>query len=155
MVLAAQLGCAAAPYERAQYRVGAVGGVLYSNSLVVGREVAPRKTATGPRVEYALLLQNEGNEIAKLGLSEVTAELNGQRGRVQARCAQHGFLPSRSLDLRPGQRLRLDCQLSLTPSGAQEARTSDSEIVFGVPILYAGQLVTPEFSYRLTLEDSS
>jgi hypothetical protein len=150
-------GCGgAASYDRAEYTAGSVASLLFSNSLVITREVRPRKLPGGGiKVDYALLFQNEGAEPARLGLAEVTAKLNDQPERVVVTCGQHGYLPSRSLDLPAGQRLRIDCRLTLTSAGVREARASDSEIVFAIPILSAGRLVEPSFAFRLKREDLS
>jgi hypothetical protein len=150
-------GCGGpAVYDRAEYTAGSVASLLFSNSLVVTREVRPQKLPRGGiSVDYSLLFQNEGAESARLGLAEVKAKLNGQLQRVAVSCAAHGYLPSRSLDLPAGQRLRVDCRLSLTPAGIREARVSDSEIAFAVPVLSAGRLVEPSFAFRLKLEDFS
>lgn len=151
------VGCGGpAVYDRAEYTAGSVASVLFSNSLVVTREVKPRKVSGGGiKVEYALLFQNEGAESARLGLAEATAKLNGQLGRVVVSCGQHGYLPSRSLNLLAGQRLRVDCRLTLTAAGITDARGSDSEIAFAIPVLSAGRLVEPSFTFRLKLEDLS
>lgn len=150
-------GCSSPPpYDRAQYSVGSVASVLFSNTLVVTREVLPRKSASGSlEVEYALLFQNEGAEAVRLLLSEATAQLNGLPERATVRCAAHGYLPSAALSLPPGQRLRLDCTLGLTAQGVSDARSADTEIVFELPVLSGGRLVTPSFEYRLKLEDAT
>jgi hypothetical protein len=149
-------GCGADGYDRAQYAVGSVGGVLFSNSLVVTRQVLPQRSANGGlSLEYALLFQNEGASSARLGLADAYAKLDGEPDLAQVRCGAHGSSPSPALDIAPGQRLRVDCRLSLTPEGLVEARISDRELLLAVPLLSGGQLVTLSFTYRLKLEDAS
>src|SRR5687767_7307596 len=128
LVLSGLGGCGGGGYDRAQYSVGAVAGVLFSNSLVVTRQVLPQRTPDGGlSVEYALLFQNVGAADARLGLAEAYAKLDGEPDLALARCAAHGASPSPALVITPGQRLRVDCRLSLTPEGLAEARSSDRE----------------------------
>jgi hypothetical protein len=155
LALGALSGCGAGGYDRAQYSVGAVAGVLFSNSLVVTRQVLPQKTPNGLSVEYALLFQNESAAAARLGLAEAHAKLDGEPDLALARCAAHGSLPSAALVIPPGQRMRVDCRLSLTPEGLAEARASDRELLLTLPLLSGGELVTLSFTYRLKLEDAS
>jgi hypothetical protein len=156
LALGALSGCGGGGYDRAQYSVGAVAGVLFSNSLVVTRHVLPQKTPNGGlSVEYALLFQNQSAAAARLGLAEAHAKLDGEPDLALARCAAHGSLPSVTLVIPPGQRMRVDCRLSLTPEGLAEARASDRELLLVVPLLSGGELVMLSFTYRLKLEDAS
>lgn len=150
-------GCGGAvPYDRAEYSLGTVARLAYSNSLVVKREVLPERTRNGRlSVEYALLFQNEGAETAQLALSEAYAKLDGEPDLATVRCASHGFLPSRAIQVAAGQRVRVDCRLSLTAEGIVEARTSDRQLAFWLPVLSGGQVVELEFIYRLKIEDLS
>ena len=143
-------------YDRAQYCLGTIARLSYSNSLVVKREVMPMRTREGGvSVEYALLFQNEGAEPAQLALSEAYAKLDGEPELATVRCASHGVLPSRAIQVAAGQRVRVDCRLGLTAAGVLEARASDRQLAFWLPVLSGGQVVELEFIYRLKLEDLS
>jgi hypothetical protein len=150
-------GCgSASQYDRAEYDLGTVARLSYTNSLVVKRQVMPKRTRGGGlSVEYSLLFQNEGTEVAQLALSEAYAKLDGEADLATVSCAAHGFLPSRTIQVPAGQRLRVDCQLGLTPEGIAEARVSDRQLAFWLTVLSAGQVVELGFHYRLKLEDLS
>jgi hypothetical protein len=148
-------GCAARGYDRASYELGSVAGVLFSNSLVIAGKVLPQRTGAAFALSYPLLFQNQSNATASLGLAEAVATLNGEPAQVVVRCSEHGYLPSASLTLQPGERLRVDCQLSLTASGLRMAQSGDSEILLQVPVLSEGRLLSAAFAYRVELEDAS
>jgi hypothetical protein len=147
-------GCSSG-FNRASYELGSVAGVLFSNSLVItGREL-PQRTLGGFTLAYPLLFQNQSNVTASLALAGATATLNGEPAHVLVRCAEHGYLPSASLSLQPGERLRVDCLLSLTASGLRTARSGDAELLLEVPVLSEGSLLSATFSYRVELEDAA
>ena len=148
-------GCAAPGFDRASYELGSVAGVLFSNSLVISGEVLPQRSSSGLTLAYPLLFQNQSNVAASLALAEAAATLNGEPAQVVVRCGEHGYLPSASLSLQPGERLRVDCLLSLTASGLRTARGGDAEIVLDVPLLSEGSLRSASFAYRIRVEDAS
>jgi hypothetical protein len=148
-------GCASPGYDRASYELGSVASVLFSNSLVIAGKVEPQRTSRGFTVTYPLLFQNQGHATASLGLAEAEASLNGEAAHVVVRCGEHGYLPSASLSLPAGQRLRVDCVLSLTASGLRTARSGDAELLLEVPVLSEGSLRSASFGYLLKLEDVS
>jgi hypothetical protein len=149
------IACEKAPYDRAPYAVGSVAGVLYSNLLVVTAEEEPTRVGGELLVTYPLLFQNAGAEPAQLGVSSAAVLLNGVPGRASARCAERGGAAAASVDLPPGRRVRVNCEMKLTPAGLAEARTADSQLTLAVPVLSAGRVLSPEFSFRLKLEDAS
>ena len=143
-------------YDRAEYNLGTVARLAYTNSLVVKREVMPVRTRDGGlSVEYALLFQNEGAEVAQLALSDAHALLDGEPDLATVSCAAHGFLPSHAIQVPAGQRVRVDCRLGLTPEGIAEARVSDRQLAFSLTVLSSGRVEELVFTYRLQLEDLS
>lgn len=151
---AVSAGCGS-PYDRASFELASVRGVLFSNSLIVAGKVLPERTSSGVSLTYPLLFQNQGNESALLALAGATALHDGESGRIVVRCAAHGYLPSASLTLQPGDRVRIDCVLTLTAAGLATARGGDSDVVLKVPLLSGGRMAVASFNYRFMLEDVS
>jgi hypothetical protein len=149
------VGCATPGFDRASYELGSVAGVLFSNSPVIAGKVLPTRAGNAFALTYPLLFQNQSHGVATLGLSGATATLNGEPAQVIVRCGEHGYLPSASLSLQPGERLRVDCWLSLTANGLRAARSGDSELLLEVPVLSEGRLASASFAYRMKLEDAS
>jgi len=148
------LGACSAHVPRVPRIVGAEGGLVYSNSVMLMQEREPEAAAGGLRVDYAVLFENCGTSAAVIDLAGASARVLDASVSTHCRRYRSPGTEEASVALEPRQRTRIECALMLPPSAMQQVATGDRDLWLTVPLRGAAVSNPARFVYYLRLEDA-
>jgi hypothetical protein len=145
------VGCAAAP-PRADWQVALGEGVVASNSPAIAERLEPERAGDSVRLDYPILFENVGTDLASIGLGHAVALVEGVSVEVGCRV---GASPVRVLLLEPGESRRVSCEVRVDPKAAGRIGRRDALLVLHLPVRRAFGQTEIRFHYRLWLRDFS
>ena len=114
--------------------------------------VLPASGGGGVTVTYSLLFQNGGRSRFELLFDSARFTVKGRPGKADCRVSDRRFP---KLHLLPGDRLRVDCKLSLGHEVESALRQGDADGVLKIDAVTPEGPFTLTFMYRFRLEDVS
>lgn len=151
LLAAATVGCASAP-PRVEWQMTTGEDVVASNSPSVREKLQPFEKGDSVVVDYPVLFENVGRDLAAVGLGHAKAEVEGVP--VQVACRVDGARV-RVLLLKPAENKRASCQISVAKGAIASIGRRDAVLVLQVPIRSTFGQSEMRFHYQLWLRDLS
>jgi hypothetical protein len=151
LLAAATVGCASAR-PRVEWQMNTGEDVVASNSPAVREALQPFKKGDSVVVDYPVLFENVGRDLAAVGLGHAKAEVEGVP--VQVGCLVDGALV-RVLLLKPAESRRASCEIRVATGAIASIGRRDAVMVLHVPIRSTFGQTEMRFHYQLWLRDFS
>ena len=148
------LGACSPAVPRVPRIVGAEGGLIYSNTVMLMQEREPQAADGSLRVDYAVLFENCGNGAATIDLASAQAQVLDAPVATHCRRYRSRRDQETSFELAPGKRVRIECALSLSQAAMQQVALGDRDLWLTLPLRGPGLSHPARFVYYLRLEDA-